>query len=206
MVVMMSEPRKKIHKVTHSNTIEREPVEKLKGELMLHSSFVQLETTCACGKYHTITLSDDGTAYSFGKNGEGELGLGGNYCVSVPTPIPNLPKINMVSCGAFFTVCVDYEGFVWSFGLNTFGELGTGNTTNLNVPQKIEDIPPVLSVSCGYSHTLIITNDHDLWSWGVNSDGQLCHGDTEWRSKPQKTSFSNISKTSAGCDHSLFIS
>ena len=156
------------------------------------------------GSYHTITLSNDGTIHSFGHNELGQLGLGHNKNVSLPTPIPNLPQINMISCGDCFTVCVDYEGFIRSFGQNDHGQLGTGNTTNFNVPQKILNIPPVLSVSCGYSHTLIITNDSNLWSWGRNADGRLCHGDKEGRSKPQQTSFSNISKISAGSFHSLF--
>ena len=160
---------------------------------------------CACGLEHTITLSDDGTAYSFGRNNEGALGLGHNQNVSLPKPIPNLPKIKMVSCGYNFTVCVDCEGFIWSFGENEWdGQLGTGNTTDFNVPQKIQDIPPVLSVACGSDHILFITNDSDLWSWGSNNNGQLCLGDQEDRSKPQKTSFSNISKISAGFNHSLF--
>ena len=41
----------------------------------------------------------------------------------------------------------------------------------------------------------------------INTDitkGQLCHGDIECRSNPQKTSFSDISKISAGHSHSLF--
>ena len=159
---------------------------------------------CAHGQSHTITLSEDGTVHSFGRNDEGELGLGHNNDVSLPTPIPNLPQINMISCGAYFTVCVDYEGFVWSFGSNHSGQLGTGNTTVFNVPQKLLDLPPVLSVSCGYEHTLMITNDDNLWSCGGNDYGQLCHGDTESRSKPQETSFSDISKISAGSFHSLF--
>ena len=159
---------------------------------------------CACGFYHTITLSDDGTAHSFGRNNTGVLGLGHNNDVSLPTPIPNLPKINMISCGGYFTVCVDFEGYMWSFGENFHGQLGTGNKTNVNVPQKLPDIPLVVSVSCGSNHTLIITIDSNLWSWGGNNNGQLCHGDTEDRSKPQKTSFPNISKISAGWEHSLF--
>ena len=159
---------------------------------------------CATGEAHTITLSDDGTAYSFGRNYGGASGLGHNKDVSLPTPIPKLPKINMVSCGGYFTVCVDDEGFIWSFGYNAYGQLGTGNTTNFNVPQKLLGISPVLSVSCGSEHTLIITNDSSLWSWGYNDCGQLCHGDKEDRSKPQKTSFSTISKISAGAVHSLF--
>ena len=166
--------------------------------------FFLIDMACACGLEHTITFSDDGTAYSFGRNNFGELGLGHNNHVSLPTPIPNLPKINLVSCGVCFTVCVDYEGFIWSFGLNKYGQLGTGNTTIFNVPQKLLDIPPVVSVSCGHEHTLIITNDDNLWSCGGNQCGQLCHGDKIDRSKPQKTSFSNISKVSAACSRSLF--
>ena len=146
----------------------------------------------------------DGTAHSFGRNFEGELGLGHNYDVSLPTPIPNLPKIKQISCGNYFTVCVDHEGFIWTFGDNDEGQLGTGNNTDFNVPQKIKDIPPVLSVASGSNHTLMITNDDNLWSFGSNGFGQLCHLDTKVRSKPQKTSFSNISKISAGWDHSLF--
>ena len=112
--------------------------------------------------HFTITLSDVGIAHSFGRNSEGELGLGHNSDVSLPTPIPNLPKINMISCGSYFTVCVDYEGFFWTFGDNYYGQRGTGNTTNFNVPQKLQEIPPVLSVSCGRRYTLIITADSDL--------------------------------------------
>ena len=220
--VILSGARNKIQKVSHSNKIdgestEIESVDKMKTE-MVQVSFVQTKMACACGYDHTITLSDDGTLHSFGYNRKGQLGLGHNNDVSLPTPIPNLPKMNMVSCGGFFTlpkitqiscgglftVCVDHEGYIWSFGENNSGQLGTGNTTDLNVPQKILNIPPVHSVSCGYDYTLIITDDDNLWSCGGNHLGQLCHGDKEARSNPQKTSFSNISNISAGCYHSLF--
>ena len=167
----------------------------LKAQLFVY--FVKM--ACVCGYDHTITLSYDGTAYSFGRNYFGALGFGNGDDVSLPKPIPNLPKINMISCGGYFTICVDYEGFIWSFGCNESGQLGTGdNTTGFNIPQKILNLPPVISVSCGENHTLIITNDDNLWSCGSNNDGQLCHGDTKDRSIPQKTSFSNISKISSG--------
>ena len=159
---------------------------------------------CCSGDYYTITLSNDGTLHSFGNNEKGQLGLGHKNGVLLPTPIPNLPKINMISCGAYFTVCVDYDGFMWSFGKNNYGQLGTGYTSNFKVPQKIKDIPPVLSVSCGVHHTLIITKDSNLWSCGDNINGQLCHGDSTGRSKPQKTSFSKVSKISSGNLHSIF--
>ena len=157
-----------------------------------------------CGDSYTITLSNDGTLHSFGYNFHGELGLGHNNDVSLPTPIPNLPQISLISCGGNFTVCVDCEGFMWSFGSNDLGQLGTGNKTNFNVPQQILSIPPVLSVSCGYAYTLIITTDSNLWSFGFNNFGQLCLGNEESQIKPRQTSFSNIFKISTGSHHSLF--
>ena len=66
------------------------------------------------------------------------------------------------------------------------------------------NIPPVLSVSCGLYHTLIITNDSNLWSCGKNDFGQLCLGKELFQSKLRQTSFSNISKISAGSRYSLF--
>ena len=160
---------------------------------------------CVGGEYHTITLSDDGVVYSFGVNMRGELGLGHNDDVSVPSPNPYLPKINQVACGPNFTVCIDFEGFLWSFGKNNEGQLGTGNTKNINIPQKIRQIPPVYSVACGNEHTLIITNDSDLWACGSNKFGQLCLG-KQWdqTTRFQKTSFSDISRISTGFSFSLF--
>ena len=160
--------------------------------------------TACCGYCQTITLSNDGTVYSYGRNASGELGLGHNNDVPVPTPIHNLPIINQISCGGGFTVCVDYKGFIWTFGRNDFGQLGTGNITNYNIPQKILDIPPIHSVSCGEYHTLIITKDSNLWGCGYNGEGQLFLNNQENQSEFQKTSFSNISKISAGFGHSLF--
>ena len=159
---------------------------------------------CACGNVHTVVVSNDGEVHSFGRNNYGQLGLGHNNNVSLPTPIPNLPKIVEISCGYRFTICINKEGGLWSFGNNDYGQLGTGNYTSYNIPQKIEHIPPVRSVSCGNFHALIITNDSNLWSCGYNDHGELCLGNTAGdQSKYQQTSFQQISKISAGAYHSL---
>ena len=87
--VIMSEPRKKIQKLTHSNTTDGEStVDKMTTE-MQEVTFVQTKMACACGSQHTITLSDDGTVHSFGRNEKGELGLGHDNDVSLPTPAHN---------------------------------------------------------------------------------------------------------------------
>ena len=177
----------------------------LKKNKRCNLHLLKMHVSCAAGDYHNITLSNDGVVHSFGSNKYGELGLGHNNNVSLPTPIPNLPKIMEISCGSYFTVCIDNEGGLWSFGYNNYGQLGTGNTTNYNIPQKIKHIPPVRSVSCGCYHALIITNDSNLWSCGYNDHGELCLGNKAGnQSKYQQTSFQQISKISAGGYHSFF--
>ena len=76
------------------------------------------------------------------------LGLGHNNEVSLPTPIPNLPKINMISCGGYYTVCVDdlfldCEGNVYSVGQNFFGELGLAHKINQNILNKYQTYHPL---------------------------------------------------------------
>ena len=52
---------------------------------------------------------------------------------------------------------------------------------------------------------MIITSDSNLWSCGANEYGQLCFKNNHSKiTTPQKTSFSNISKISAGNFYSLF--
>ena len=158
------------------------------------------------GAWHTISLSDDGVVHSFGKNNEGQLGLGHKNDVSIPTPIPNLPKIKQIACGWSFSFCIDDDGFLWGFGKIQFcTQFRTGYTNyDTNVPQQILNIPLVVSVACGYAHVLIITNNSDLWSCGDNAYGQLCLGNREDQSTFKQTSFSDVSKISIGGNHSLF--
>ena len=46
---------------------------------------------CSIGESHTIAVSNEGIAYSFGNNTYGALGIDSKNKVSIPTPIPNLP-------------------------------------------------------------------------------------------------------------------
>ena len=69
----------------------------------------------SCG-IHFIFKNSQKQIFAIGNNTYGQLGLGHNNHVSLPTPIPNLPKITQISCGFNLTVCVDCEGIMWSFG------------------------------------------------------------------------------------------
>ena len=62
---------------------------------------VQLQFRFVC-----VALSESGTVFSFGQNKYGELGLGHEREVSIPTIIPNLLHISKIACGRYHSAAV----------------------------------------------------------------------------------------------------
>lgn len=62
----------------------------------------------ACGCYHTLTLSDDGKVYPFGRNNHGQLGLETALDCLSPQVIPSLRNkfVRKVAAGFYHSVCI----------------------------------------------------------------------------------------------------
>ena len=91
----------------------------------------------ACGEFHTVTLSDDGTAHSFGRNYSGVLEFTLDNSVSVPT-LRSLYD----------------DGTVHSFGRNKEGALGLGRDNDVSLPTPIPNLPQISKISCGGNFTV----------------------------------------------------
>ena len=78
------------------------------------------------GSQHSLILSDRGKLYSWGRNLEGQLGLGNRTSVKVPTLISALAEEEVVevAAGADFTLAVTQAGTVFGWGSNAGGQLG----------------------------------------------------------------------------------
>lgn len=80
----------------------------------------------ACGKHHSLFLSDEGQVYACGDNSKGQCGIGSE---KKSLEFPELlqydgPKIVKISCGADFSVILDVDGNMHAFGLPEYGQLG----------------------------------------------------------------------------------
>ena len=160
--------------------------------------------SCSTGLRHSACLSTQGTVHTFGKNDDGQLGLGNNQTSNIPQIVPNLLNIRYLSCGAYFTVCLDYSGCLWSFGKNDYGQLGIGTTSNENSPRKVKDIPPIAFVSCGKYHTLCISQKKELWTFGNNEYNALCLETSKFESSPKQTKYKDIISVSGGYAFTIF--
>lgn len=84
----------------------------------------------ACGRNHSLFLTDNGVVYACGDNKSGQCGIGNNTTQQVlkPTRINYRgPPIIKVGCGAEFSVILDIKGNLYTFGLPEYGQLGERN-------------------------------------------------------------------------------
>ncbi|MDR3345618.1 MAG: hypothetical protein LBS73_00430 [Campylobacteraceae bacterium] len=92
-------------------------------------------TSISAGDYHSLILTNNGTVYSAGASGAGQLGLGNvtNQISFQPTLIKGLSsgaKIASISAGGGHSLVLDSEGKVYSSGANEAGQLGLGDSNS----------------------------------------------------------------------------
>ena len=145
----------------------------------------------ACGNSHTAAIKTDGTLWTWGYGGNGQLG--DNTVTDRLTPVTTFAggtNWKQVSGGSNFTAAIKTDGTLWSWGVNTFGQLG--NNTSANIRST-----PVTTfaggtnwkqVSGGRDHTAAIKTDGTLWTWGANGSRQLGDNTAITRSTPVTTS------------------
>ena len=162
-----------------------------------------------CGRNHTIILKGDGTLWSTGYNGYGQLGLGDTTNRTVFTQITtNTNDIKSVYCGWYHTFILKNDGTLWGCGCNDEGQLGLGDKTNRTTFTKITtNADNIKLVYCGGYHTLILKNDGTLWSCGNNISGQLGLGNTTDRNTFAQitTNANDIKQVYCGYAHTFIL-
>ncbi len=86
----------------------------------------------AAGGGHTIALKGDGTVWTWGDNGSGQLGDGTNVDRYTPVQVVMeiggnpLTGVAAISAGGGHTIALKENGTVWTWGYNYYGQLGDG--------------------------------------------------------------------------------
>lgn len=132
------------------------------------------------GKDHGLFLDNGNNLYSWGKNSDGQLGLGHTRQSSAINCLSYLSKdpIKLISAKEGVNYVVTKEGKVltWPFanGANTFVPV------ELPLPQNVK----VTSLDVGCDFTMLLTGNGLLYSLGKNKYGELGSGDTTERTRP----------------------
>ncbi|OQS02576.1 regulator of chromosome condensation (RCC1) [Thraustotheca clavata] len=131
------------------------------------------------GCEHMIAVAADGSAYSWGYNDRGQLGLGSTISKShTPKLIESLhEKYFIITAGVSYhhSAVVTINGELLTFGMNDCGQLGLDHTQHQHTPQLVDALSSqvVTKVSCGLYHTVVVTAGGDVYTCGKNDYGQL---------------------------------
>jgi alpha-tubulin suppressor-like RCC1 family protein len=160
-------------------------------------------------KTNCLAIKTDGTMWSWGSNGAGQLGLGnaGQTNYSSPTQIGALTTWSSIGAGQTWCLAGKTDGTLWTWGSNYRGALGLNDGISYrSSPAQVGALTNWLTVAAGYRHALAIKTNGTLWSWGKNNIGALGQSDTTDKSAPtQVGALTNWLNISAG-NSSLAIS
>ncbi len=139
------------------------------------------------GDRHTCAVrTSDSTAWCWGANGDGQLGIGSFTSSSIPVVLPG--KWTNISAGLRHTCGIDGSRKLWCWGGNSNGQLGDGTTTTSNVPVRVWNPAGTgpwgngaEDVSAGAFHTCSVGDSVGAGGefvdcWGFNGVGELGNG------------------------------
>ncbi|GAB2218566.1 hypothetical protein Droror1_Dr00001793 [Drosera rotundifolia] len=172
------------------------------------------------GSEHSVAITDEGLALSWGGGGQGRLGHGHQSTILgflkssseyTPRLIKKLEgiKVKSVAAGLLHSACIDENGSVFIFGERSMNKLGSIKPKSASMPLMETDVPISQDVACGGYHTCIITNGGELYTWGSNENGCLGIGSTDIAHQPQRVEGPflrhSVSKVSCGWKHTAAI-
>ena len=129
----------------------------------------------ACGRRHTMVLMKDGTVWTFGFGGFGQLGH--DSCLPELKPKRIDPcmfhnkNIVMVAAGEFHSMAVSTSGDIYTWGSSRDGQLGHGRiqlvvATPLMIERRFFDSSGVVLVAGGKMHSVVVTARGSIFMWG----------------------------------------
>ncbi len=124
-------------------------------------------TDVSAGDFHGVGIKEDGTLWTWGTNGFGQLGfLGSQPLVYSIRQLGIDNNWKSVDAHQFYSVGLKNDGSIWSWGANYAGQLGIGNYLYNALPRKIGVDNDWKSVRCGGELTVGLKTDGSIWIWG----------------------------------------
>ena len=136
------------------------------------------------GEHHSVALAADGTVRTWGRDRDGELGVGRRIISTNALAVPGLANVIALSAADSYTVVVKGDGSAWSWGYGGSGALGDGTGDDRSSPAGIPGLPALTSVSARNYHSVGLQQDGTVWAWGENGYGQIGDGTTTNRGTP----------------------
>ncbi|KAG0587458.1 hypothetical protein KC19_2G165600 [Ceratodon purpureus] len=158
----------------------------------------------AAGDFHSAAVSEDGRVYMWGRNSQGQLGLGkrakSKVCAAQWVDSLKDFRIKMLALGAEHSLALSEEGGVLSWGTSLNGRLGHGEghrsssmfsvfrKSSEHTPRLVKDFQDVKvgKVAAGLTHSACLDEQGSLFTFGKGRECQLGLGVDRDFSKPMR--------------------
>jgi len=162
---------------------------------------------------HSLALRSDGTAWSWGLNNYGQLGINsGGSSASKSSPVSVVGGFTdwwKISAGGAHSVGLRCDGTLWAWGFSNRGQLGNNCDFHQSSPVSVVGgFTDWCQVSAGALHNVAVRSDGTAWAWGCNRCGSL---GIDYGSGSQSSpvsvvgGFTDWCQVSAGLSHSAAI-
>ncbi len=166
-----------------------------------NSSVVQVAT----GREFSVVLTRNGTVFTFGENGQYQLGDNTAVSKTVPTQVYLTgliyrKRVVQIAAGSIHVTVLTTDGIVYAWGNNDNNNLGTGNTVTAPTAVLLAGAltgKVIVKISSGSGSNLALDNTGNVYAWGHNAYGQLGSGATTVLTTPTKV-MSNMTAIFAG--------
>jgi alpha-tubulin suppressor-like RCC1 family protein len=159
-------------------------------------SLTNWRSVAAGNFFSCVAIKTDGTLWSWGFGGVGQLGQNSTASISSPKQVGALTNWASVSNGDGLCVAIKTDGTLWTWGSGDAGRLGQNSTAYLSSPAQVGALTNWAS-AWGYNFAIAVKTDGTLWSWGFNNVGQLGQNNTTTTSSPVQvgalTSWASVS-------------
>ena len=153
----------------------------LSSETFVAAKGVVDATSLALGGGFSCAAGQNGRVLCWGRNSQGQLGLGPNQPseVHLPTQLGALTDVVQLTASSGHACALTRKGRIACWGQNVFGQLGDRTTQSRSEPSTVFGLSEAAQVSCGMSHSCARRKNGEVWCWGENDNGALGTGKTE---------------------------
>jgi len=153
---------------------------------------------------HSIVITENGDAYTWGRNEAGQCGLSNgstSSCVPLPVKIGLEGKFVGAALGKAHSILIEEGGTAYAVGNNKYGQCGVNTSVEAilswrkcSVVGKASEAK-IVQAACGENFSVLLDSDGFMYSAGLAEFGQLGNGETgEYFIAANKIGFANDSK------------
>jgi hypothetical protein len=158
---------------------------------------------------HSLGVRQNGTAWAWGCNGNGQLG--DNTVTSRSSPVSVVGGFTdwcQISASYRHSLALRQNGTAWAWGLNDPGRLGDDTIVSKRSPVSVVGgFTDWCQIRAGGTFSLALRTNGTAWAWGCGTQGRL--GDNTITNKSSPVSvvggYTDWWDISAGTDFSLAI-